>query len=139
MKLTLKIKLLPTNEQANSLINTIKEANTCCNAISEIAWEKRVFQQFRLQKECYYQIKGSFSLSSQIIIQCISKVVNSYKLDRKTKREFRQIGAITYDSRSTRPTLAHFKEEVKNLTSSEKRVHYIELQGRDVRNKWRRE
>lgn len=47
-------------------------------------------------------------------------------------------GAITYFPDSTRPTFAHFKEEVKNMNSSEKRVHYIEMLGRDLRNKWRR-
>lgn len=36
MKLTLKIKLLPTDEQANLLLETMKEANTVCNAISDV-------------------------------------------------------------------------------------------------------
>lgn len=64
MKLTLKIKLLPDKEQADLLLNTIKEANTACNVISEAAWNKRVFNQFRLHKEVYYVIKSSFKLFS---------------------------------------------------------------------------
>lgn len=99
MKLTLKIKLLPTDEQADLLLNTIKEANAACNAISDIAWERKCFQQFRLHKESYYAVKSSFNLSSQIIVRCISKVADSYKLDRKSKRIFRELGGITYDSR----------------------------------------
>ena len=43
MKLTLKIKLLPTDEQANLLLDTMKEANTVCNAISDVAWKKKIF------------------------------------------------------------------------------------------------
>jgi hypothetical protein len=37
MKLTLKIKLLPTGDQYQALLETIKEANAACNLISEIA------------------------------------------------------------------------------------------------------
>ena len=99
MKLTLKIKLLPTGEQAKSLLKTIKEANTCCNAISDIAWERKVFNQFKIHKEVYHPFKASFSLSSQVLVRCISKVCDAYKLDKKTKRKFNPMGSITYDSR----------------------------------------
>ena len=50
MKLTLKIKLLPTDEQANLLLDTMKEANTVCNAISDVAWEKKIFNNFIVYK-----------------------------------------------------------------------------------------
>jgi IS605 OrfB family transposase len=99
MKLTLKIKLLPTEEQSNSLLNTIKEANMVCNTISDIAWEKKIFNQFKIHHESYHLIKDSTNLSSQVIIRCISKVADAYKLDKKTKIEFRPLGGITYDSR----------------------------------------
>lgn len=99
MKLTLQIKLLPTNEQAELLLNTIKEANNACNAISDIAWQDRIFNQFKIQRQCYYNIKKSFSLSSQMIIRCISKVADSYKIDHKSKRIFKELGGITYDNR----------------------------------------
>ena len=99
MKLTLQIKLLPTQEQFVSLKNTLKEANTACNAISETAWNKKLFNQFKLHKEVYHPIKSSFNLSAQMVVRCISKVADSYKLDKKVKREFRILGAITYDAR----------------------------------------
>jgi len=99
MKLTLKIKLLPNFEQAALLLNTIKEANKACNALSTIGWECKCFQQFKLHNQSYYTIKSSFNLSSQIIIRCISKVADSYKIDRKKKRLFRELGSISYDSR----------------------------------------
>ena len=99
MKLTLKIKLLPTDEQANLLLNTMKEANAVCNAISEVAWEKRIFNNFKLHHEVYHSYKATFKLSSQILVRCIAKVADSYKLDKKTKREFRPLGSIGYDSR----------------------------------------
>lgn len=99
MKLTLKIKLLPTDEQASLLLETMKEANTVCNAISNVAWEKKIFNNFMIHHEVYHPYKATFKLSSQVLIRCIAKVADAYKLDKKTKREFRPLGSIGYDSR----------------------------------------
>ncbi len=99
MKLTLKLKLLPTIEQEALLLATIQEANAACNVISERAWSEKIFGQFKLHSESYYVVKNSFSLSSQMVVRCIAKVANSYKLDKKTKRMFRPLGSVAYDSR----------------------------------------
>lgn len=93
------MKLLPNCEQANLLLETMNEANAVCNAISDVAWEKRIFNNFKLHHEVYHRYKAAFKLSSQILVRCIAKVADSYKLDRKVKREFRPIGGIGYDSR----------------------------------------
>ena len=95
----MKIKLLPTDEQANLLFETMKEANAVCNAISDVAWEKRIFNNFKLQREIYHPYKSTFRLSAQILIRSIAKVCDAYKLDKKTKRTFRPLGSIAYDSR----------------------------------------
>lgn len=99
MKLTLHIKLLPTEEQVSMLKKTFSVFNEACNTISQIAWERRVFKQFGLHKEVYYPIKETYRLSSQLVVHAISKVADAYKLDRKKRRHFREFGAITYDSR----------------------------------------
>ena len=99
MKLTLKIKLLPTNEQANLLLQTMREANAVCDAISEIAWQERIFNNFKLHHRVYHSYKATFNLSSQMLIRQIAKVADSYKLDKKTKRTFKPLGSIAYDSR----------------------------------------
>lgn len=99
MKLTLKIKLLPTYEQANLLLETMKEANTVCNAISDVAWEKKIFNNFKLHHEVYHSYKAIFKLSSQVLVRCVAKVADAYKLDKKVKRVFRPLGSIGYDSR----------------------------------------
>jgi len=99
VKLTLKIKLLPSKEQADLLLKTIKEANAVCNTISEIAWEKKVFNQFKIHNEVYHNLKSSSNLSAQALVRCISKVADAYKLDKKVKRTFKPLGSITYDSR----------------------------------------
>jgi len=99
VKLTLKIKLLPTDEQVNLLLDTMKEANAVCNAISDVAWGKRIFNNFKLHHEVYHAYKSTFKLSSQVLVRCIAKVADAYKLDKKVKREFRTLGSIGYDSR----------------------------------------
>ncbi len=90
---------MPTKEQADLLVKTIKEANTVCNAISEAAWEKKVFNPFKIHNEVYHSLKGSANISAQVLVPCISKVADAYKLDRKGKRTFKPLGSITYDSR----------------------------------------
>ena len=99
VKLTLQIKLLPTQEHFTFLKNTLIEANTACNEISETAFTKKLYNQYKLHHETYHRIKNSFNLSAQMVVRCISKVTDAYKLDKKIKREFRPLGAITYDSR----------------------------------------
>jgi IS605 OrfB family transposase len=99
MRLTLKIKLLPTVEQSKLLLETLKEANLACDAISDVAWEKRVFNCYKLHHQVYYSIKAQYKLNSEMIVRSIAKVANSYKVDKKTKRVFKPLGAIAYDSR----------------------------------------
>ncbi len=99
MKLTLQIKLLPTEEQGQALLQTLKEANGVCNRISDVVWDKKVFNQIKCHHLIYHDIKKSSRLSAQAIIRCISKVIDGYKLDRKRKRSFKPLGAIAYDSR----------------------------------------
>ena len=99
MKLTLKIKLLPNDEQVNLLLETMKEANAVCDAISEVAWQEKIFNNFKLHHKVYHSYKAAFNLSSQVLIRQIAKVADAYKLDKKTKRTFRPLGSIAYDSR----------------------------------------
>jgi putative transposase len=99
MQLTAKVKLLPTSEQADMLKRTLETANAACNYISEQAWKERTFRQHSLHKLVYYDVRERFGPSSQMTVRCISKVADAYKLDRKTKRSFREKGAIAYDNR----------------------------------------
>jgi IS605 OrfB family transposase len=99
MRLTLKIKLLPTIEQEKLLLETMKEANLACNVISDVAWEKRIFNNYKLHYETYHILKNQEKLSAQVIIRCLSKVADSYKLDKDTKHVFKPYGSIAYDSR----------------------------------------
>lgn len=102
MKLTVKVKLQTTPEQHQALLETLETANAACNYISNVAWNNRVFNKFRLQKLTYYDLKEQFGLTAQVVIRCLGKVADAYKLDKKTKREFNLRGSIAYDDRILR-------------------------------------
>ena len=109
VKLTAKVHLQPTAEQAEVLLQTMREANSACDRISAWAWENKVFGQYKIHHGTYHDIKASTNLSAQVVVRCISKVTDAYraadrKLDRnrvagRSQRQFRPLGAITYDSR----------------------------------------
>jgi predicted transposase len=99
MKIIAQVKLLPTPDQAKALKKTLEVANLACNKISIVAWKKKLFQNYSLQKIVYKPVREHFGLSAQVTVRCIAKVVDAYKLDKKAKREFKKHGSIAYDSR----------------------------------------
>lgn len=113
----LQIKLLLTEEQGKSLLNTIKTYNEACNEISHIAWKNKEFNQYRLHQFIYYKIKEDFKLTAQIVIRCISKVVNAYKIGKCQERRFKSLGAITYD-----PRILSYKKDSVSIWSVDGRL-----------------
>ncbi len=99
MKLTAKVKLQPTKEQAELLKITLETANAACNQISQQAWDTQTFGQFSLHKITYHAIREQFGLAAQLVVRCISKVADAYKLDKQTQRTFKPLGGIAYDDR----------------------------------------
>lgn len=112
MKLTLQIKLLPDNIQAKALLDTIRICNNACNSISETAWKEKIFNQFKLHWAVYHPIKERFNLTAQVVVRCISKVADSYKLDKKVQRIFKPFGGITYDTR-----ILSYKRDIVSIWS----------------------
>jgi len=102
MKLTAKLRLKPTPEQSEILERTLIRANEACNYISDVAWNNQVFRQFDLHKLVYQDVKAKFGLSAQVVVRCISKVSDAYKLDKFRKRTFKLNGSIAYDIRILR-------------------------------------
>lgn len=99
MKLTATVKLLPTDEQRQLLFATLERANAACNYISEVAWEVQQFGRVPVHRLTYAGAREHFELSAQLAVRCIGKVVDAYKLDKKTKRQFQKLGAVPYDER----------------------------------------
>jgi putative transposase len=99
MKLIVNLKLQPTKEQSRILRETLELTNQACDVISETAWHTKIFKQYNLHKRIYRIIRSSFNLSAQMVVRCIAKVSDAYKLDKSRERKFRKHGAISYDER----------------------------------------
>jgi IS605 OrfB family transposase len=99
MLLTVKAKLITTEEQKFSLLKTIEKFNEACDYISEFAYRNRVFGKISIQKGIYYDVREKFGLSAQMVVRAIGKVSESYKIDKSCIHEFDKHGAIVYDER----------------------------------------
>lgn len=99
LKITAKIKLLPTKEQSDLLLATLHRVNECANWLSGEAWKIKVFSYFALQKPLYHPARNQFKLTAQLTVRVFSKVADAYKLDKRTERRFWKTGAIAYDDR----------------------------------------
>lgn len=104
MKLVAAIKLVPTDEQASSLLRTLVRCNEACDWLSRLAWEQNAFRQFDLHKAAYALARDQFGLTAQVVVRSIAKVADAYKLDRKRQRFFRADAAQPYDDRILRFT-----------------------------------
>ena len=102
MKLTVAVKLMPTVEQASLLRETLEQANATCNTISAVAWDHQVFGQFKLHGLTYHDVRQTTGLTAQVVVRAIAKVVDAYKIDKKTRRTFRPSGAFAFDDRILR-------------------------------------
>lgn len=99
MKLTVKVKLLPTEDEKQSLLRTMKQFNAACNYISKAAFEGSVFGQVTLHRLLYRNVRDQFGLSAQFAVRAIGKVNESYKAERKHMHVFREHSAVVYDDR----------------------------------------
>lgn len=120
MKLTAVVKLLPTEEQRQILLQTIERANAACNWISEQAWEAKAFARVPVHRLTYHAVREHYGLTAQAAVRCIGKVVDSYKKDRRTKRTFKPHGAVAYDNR------------ILNWRMPDKQVSIWTLNGRET-------
>jgi len=100
MQLTAQILLDTTPEQADALKRTLRLTNACCDYMSKLAFERKVYSRFGLQKVAYRKVRDAFPpLAAQVIIRAFAKVADAYALDHKTLRTFKPLGAISYDIR----------------------------------------
>ena len=102
MKLIAQIKLQPTEQQADALQRTMEAANRAANYLSELAWDTKQFRQYDLHHAAYYAIREQFGLSAEAAVRVVSKVADSYKIDKDTKRTFRLLGSVAFDDRILR-------------------------------------
>lgn len=99
MKLIARIKLQPSSRQHALLLQTLEAANAACNYVSDVAWQERVFGQFKLHKLCYASVRAQFGLGADVAVRVFAKVADGYKLDKRTKRTFKPHGAFPFNDR----------------------------------------
>ena len=117
MLLTAHLKLLPDEEQRPLLLAYMERSNQACNKVSEIAFHDQNWNRVKLQRRCYYGVRGEFGLSAQTTILAIRKVADSYRTDVENIRirnrsrpkgepkeelkrhKFKTHGAVSYDAR----------------------------------------
>lgn len=102
MKLIAQVKLQPTEEQRQYLLQTLEQANAVCDQISGYAWEHKTFRTYDLHHVLYYPLREQTGLTAQLVVRLLAKVTDAYKKDKKTQRHFRPYGAVAYDDRILR-------------------------------------
>lgn len=99
MNQTLLVKLAPTKDQYDALLQTMERFNEACNYIAKTAFELQTANKFRLQKAIYREVRETFGLSAQLSIRAISKVAEAYKRGRSIQPVFKPHSSVVYDQR----------------------------------------
>jgi putative transposase len=99
MKQTMLLKLAPTTEQAQALLDTMHTFNRAATSVAAIAFAEKSADKFSLQKLVYGELRTTYKLPAQLAIRCISKASEAYKRDKSIQPTFKPEGAIVYDER----------------------------------------
>jgi len=99
MKQTMLLKLAPTTEQHQALLETMHAFNEAANSVASVAWAEKTANKFALQKLVYGELRTTYKLPAQLAIRCISKASEAYKRDKSIQPHFRPEGAMVYDPR----------------------------------------
>jgi putative transposase len=102
MRLVIALKLLPTEEQAASLKDTLRRANQAANEVSRYAWRTRTFSHYALHRAVYSKTRAATGLGAQVVVRVIAKVSDAYRLDNRCSRRFACFGALAFDDRILR-------------------------------------
>ena len=99
MKQTMLLKLVPTEDQHQALLETMHAFNAAATYVAKTAFSEKTANKFELQKLVYSELRTSYQLPAQLAIRAISKASEAYKRDKSIQPIFRPEGAIVYDPR----------------------------------------
>lgn len=99
MKLTVQIQLLPSDEQATSLLDTMRAMNAAASQAARIGFDRKVYGQVSIHNACYREIREQFGLGAQHAVRAISKAVEVFARDKTICPEFAPEGAVPLDDR----------------------------------------
>jgi len=78
VKLVVRVKLLPTPEQAAALDATLRACNTAASDVAATARETGTYRNYDLRKHVYARIKDDYGLGAQAAQHVIKKVADAY-------------------------------------------------------------
>ncbi len=78
MKLVVKVRMLPTQEQAAALQGTLSTCNGAASGLSTMMHAAHLRRKHHVQKRFYTELKDQFGLSAQPAIRVIGKVADAY-------------------------------------------------------------
>ena len=93
------LKLAPTTEQHQALLDTMHLFNQAANYVAALAFAEKTADKFGLQKLVYGALRTTYTLPAQLAIRCISKASEAYKRDKSIQPTFKPEGAVIYDPR----------------------------------------
>src|SRR5256714_1951402 len=99
MKQTMLLKLNPTEDQHQALLETMHAFNAGANYVAEVAFLDKTANKFELQKTVHGELRATYKLPAQLAIRAISKASEAYKRDKSIQPTFQPEGAIIYDER----------------------------------------
>src|SRR3989442_15690031 len=92
MKQTMLLKLAPTTEQAQALLDTMHAFNEAANYVASVAFAEKTANKFEVQKRMYGELRTTYKLAAQLAIRCISKASEAYKRDKSIQPTFQPEG-----------------------------------------------
>ncbi|MEO6809749.1 MAG: transposase [Isosphaeraceae bacterium] len=103
MKLTLRLRLMPDDDQRDLLLATMERFNQAASFAARCGFDAKVFSQPSIHKLAYAEIRAQFDLSAQMAVRAIGKAVEAFatmkKKGIKVCPTFTPRGAVTYDER----------------------------------------
>lgn len=99
MKLTIQIQLLPSEEQAQSLLATMRAMNGAATFAARTGFDHEVFGQVSIHRLCYKAIRADFKLGAQHAVRAIAKAVEAFAGDKTICPVFDPLGAVALDDR----------------------------------------
>ena len=78
MKLVVRVKLLPSPEQAKALQATLRACNEAAEYASQVAQATGARTKYALQEAVHHELKARFGLSAQPTVRVLGKVCDAY-------------------------------------------------------------
>jgi len=77
--LTAKMKIMPSTEQADQLLRTLRAYRLASNFVSQLVFETKTLSILSLHKRMYRELRATFALRSQMAQSVMKTVVARYK------------------------------------------------------------